>query len=527
MLRGRDAESSASLVSGPFRARPSAFVSPADAADLSLLVRWAADHGVALTPRGAGTGMPGGNLGPSVVVALGEGFGGIEPLAGRPGTFRAGAATVAAHLEAAARESGRFVPPLPSSARWCTLGGMAANNAAGARSFRHGPAAAWITALEGVDAAGEPFRVERRDRGSLSGTAHAWEEEDRPSHPEEASTAGSSRFDLPLPPLDLARGTDGRPAGWPRVRKNSSGYALDRFLPARDPLQLLVGSEGTLGILTALEWRTAPLPAERGVALLPADSPEDLVRIALAAPELGATACEFLGRRFLEMAGLVHDPEVGALARDAYALVLLEVDGAADEVRAGLDASRALGRSGAGPGIATPSPERAARLWALRHAASPTIARRAGRGLISTQFIEDSVVPVGRLAEYLTGLDEILSDSGFDAVVFGHAGDGNVHVNPLVDTRSADWEARVRSTLEQVVDMVSRLGGTLAGEHGDGRLRAPFLERVWGPHLTDAFRRIKNHFDPEGILNPGVVLPTRGQDPLEGFVPRPRLHPRI
>jgi FAD/FMN-containing dehydrogenase len=110
-------------------------------------------------------------------------------------------------------------------------------------------------------------------------------------------------------------------------------------------------------------------------------------------------------------------------------------------------------------------------------------------------------------------------------VIFGHAGDGNVHVNPLVDVGSPDWLLRVRATLEAVVDLVAELGGTLSGEHGDGRLRAPFLGRIWGDAAVAAFRRVKGHFDPEGRLNPGVILPVEGQDPLEGLRPRPRSWP--
>ena len=121
-------------------------------------------------------------------------------------------------------------------------------------------------------------------------------------------------------------------------------------------------------------------------------------------------------------------------------------------------------------------------------------------------------------------IDAILAEAGrgMDAVVFGHAGDGNVHVNPLVPVDAPGWEARVRAVLEGVVELVASLGGTLAGEHGDGRLRAPFLDRIWGPELSRLFRAMKGAMDPEGILNPGVVVPLPGQDPLEALHPRPR-----
>jgi FAD/FMN-containing dehydrogenase len=514
VLEAEGAEKAASRVSGPFRMSPAAYLSPTDPEDLALLVRWAGEHGVALTPRGSGTGMPGGNLGPSVVVSLaeGEGFRDLAPVEGQEGGLRTGAAVVASRADGAARSGGRCLPPLPSSAPWCSLGGMAANNAAGARSFRYGAAAAWVTALEGIDARGEPFRLEAGGGGS--GTL--------------PSRVSASLGELDLGELDDTRApvrTPRQDGAWPRVRKNASGYALDRYAAHRDPLQLLVGSEGTLAFLTSVEWRTAPLPPGRGVALLPARSPDDVVALALGAREVGASACEFLGRWFLELAGLADDPLVGEVVRGADSILLLEVEGAPEEVESRLAACAALGRDVAGPGIVAAGDEEARRLWSLRHAASPIIAREAGRGRISTQFIEDCVVPVDRLGEHLESLEAILAEARFDAVIFGHAGDGNLHVNPLVDVGSSDWPARVRWTLDRVAALVRHLGGTLSGEHGDGRVRAPYLESVWGADLTGAFRKVKDAFDPDGILNPGVILPLPGQDPLDGLVPRSRAFP--
>ncbi|MEX0935598.1 MAG: FAD-linked oxidase C-terminal domain-containing protein, partial [Gemmatimonadota bacterium] len=216
---------------------------------------------------------------------------------------------------------------------------------------------------------------------------------------------------------------------------------------------------------------------------------------------------------------------VAALAGGAFALVLIEVDGSPAQVEDRLDTLRALGRRVFRPGVTASDPTSIERLWSIRRGASPTIARKAGSGLISTQFIEDCVVPPARLHGYLEGLEEILEATNFDAIVFGHAGDGNVHVNPLLDVEAGDCIERVRRVLGEVTDLVSSLDGTLSGEHGDGRLRTPLLSRVWAPHLTRAFEQVKERVDPRSILNPGVICPLPGQDPLEGFSPRQRVHP--
>ncbi len=442
--------------------------------------------------------------------------------------IRAGAGMVAARVDEAAREVGAFLPPLPSSAPWCTVGGMVSANAAGARTFGYGDSSAWTVGLRGVDAEGRPFGT-----GSL--------------------------IDDDFPPLSLPSALPERirealaTLPWPAVRKNASGYDLPRWAgrgggmgrsSPPDPTPLLVGSEGTLVLITEVEWALVPLPESRGVALLPVGSPEELAELAVkmgamnggrvrthppevpppSAMDPGAvmvSACEFLGRRFLALSGLDDDPEWGPLARRSYALLFVEFSGPRPGVAEALHAlaSRV-------PGGKTAGTEAEARpLWALRHAASPTIAREAERGFVSTQFVEDSVVPPGRLADYIEGVDGILIEAGVDAVVFGHAGDGNVHLNPLLPVGVPDLELRVRSILRQVAELVRELGGTLTGEHGDGRVRAPHLETVWGGDRVALFRAVKGALDPAGILNPGVSRPLPEQDPLEGFAPRPRSWP--
>lgn len=514
-LDGPEAHRSAARISGPFQLPerlPLSWAEPRDADDLIRLVEWSRREGRPLVPRGGGTGMPGGNLGPGVVVSLQEGFGEIRPaLPAREGggTIRVGSGVVAGRVEEMASGRGLTLPCLPSSAPWATLGGMVANNAAGARSFGHGAMDRWVLAVEGVDADGVPFRCTRGTSDGAEGT-----------RPGDLGLAGRGAGFQP----GLLPGDPGAPP-WPALRKNSSGYALDRYARDRELLDLLVGSEGTLAILTGMTLRLAPRPEARGVHLLPVNASSDVSLLALEAHELGAVACEFLGRRFIEIAGLERDPLVGDLARDARTLFLLEFEGSPEEVEIGLARARTVGLELDGPGLGSADPTLARSLWELRHGASPMIAREAQRGLVSTQFIEDCVVPPARLGEYLDGLHDILARADIDAVVFGHAGDGNVHVNPLVPVTETDWEERVRRTLEDVVDLVARLGGTLAGEHGDGRLRAPFMERIWGPGWTREFRSVKERFDPEGRLNPGVVIPLEDQDPLAHLAPRPRSWP--
>jgi FAD/FMN-containing dehydrogenase len=131
------------------------------------------------------------------------------------------------------------------------------------------------------------------------------------------------------------------------------------------------------------------------------------------------------------------------------------------------------------------------------------------------QVIEDGAVPPDRLPEYVRGLRSLLARAGFGGVIFGHAGDGNLHVNPLVDVDQPAWRESLEVVLGEVATLVASLGGTLSGEHGDGRLRAPLLETIWGEEMVALFSGVKDIFDPSRILNPGVILPLPGQRPLD------------
>jgi FAD/FMN-containing dehydrogenase len=160
------------------------------------------------------------------------------------------------------------------------------------------------------------------------------------------------------------------------------------------------------------------------------------------------------------------------------------------------------------------TPESAAELWEVRHAASPILASLPPQTR-SLQVVEDGCVPIDRLADYVMLLRNAALSRGVRIVLFGHAGSGHLHANLLADVTEPGFELTLEEILADVSVGVARLGGTLAGEHGDGRLRAPLLEGIYGEEVLDLFRAVKRCFDPDGILNPGVILPTNAaQVPL-------------
>lgn len=481
--------------SGILRAVPRAAAVPRDAADVATLVRWAAATGTPLVPRGAGTGMPGGNVGPGVVVDLATSLQGVGPIdaEARRATVEPGATL--ARLNHACAPAGLHFPVDPSSGSRCSLGGMIANNSAGAHSVRYGATRAWVHSLDVVLADGTPATVVR-------GATH--------QHP--ALGTILHRVDDALQPERAYV-----EASWPQVRKNSSGYALREYLRSADPVDLLVGSEGTLAIVTRAVLDLAPLPTHRGLALLEFTSLEAAGRAVRAILPLDPATCEMLDRTFLELVRAAGVDTGYPLRPGLEAILLVEVEGSsAHDVTARLDGLRAaVDGLAARTSTATDAREQD-RLWEVRHAASPLIARRTD-GRVSMQFIEDGVVPLERLPDYVSALRRVLASHRLPAVIFGHAGDGNLHVNPLVDVSDPGWHETLDGVLREIARVVAELGGTLSGEHGDGRLRAPLLETVWGPHFVRLFRAVKNAFDPAGILNPGVILPLPGQRPFDAL----------
>ena len=494
---------------GIARATPLAVAVPADAEDVVVLVRWASESGVTLVPRGSGSGMAGGAVGPGVVVDLSRlaWIGEVDEAARR---VRVGPGALRGAVDAVARRHGLRFPPDPSSGAYCTLGGMASTNAAGAHTLRYGATRPWVVALDCVFADGA--RAELR-RGA----------------PPPRGAPAVERFLDELHPAIVAHERE-RPSVHPGVRKESSGYALAEYARGGDLLDLVVGSEGTLAVIVGLELALAPLPGATSSALAAFPSLEQAVAGAAAARELGASACELLDRTFLEVvasaAGTAASGGAPEVPAGSEAVLLAEVEGADldDAAARAAELARAFQRVGAGAVTVALDDVSEPALWELRHAASPVLAR-LDPALKSMQFVEDGAVPPERLPEYVRGVREALARQEIRGVIFGHAGDAHVHVNPLVDVRRDDWRESVGRLLADVVALTARLGGTLAGEHGDGRLRTPQLEHVWPAETRALFARVKGTFDPGGVLNPGVVVPLPGQRSLDDVKYDPDLPP--
>jgi len=463
---------------GIYRIVPSAVAVPRGVAELEQLVRWAAGTGTPLVPRGAGSGMAGGNVGRGVVADLSQGFPGIAPDWPRR-TVWVGASVTWAAVCQAARPFGLRLPPDPSSGAFATSGGMVATNAAGPRSVSAGSVRPWVEALEIIEAEGTTRRV-RRGGGP------------------------GERFALAPGQAELVR------ARFPRTRKNAAGYALDRYAESGDELDLLIGAEGTLALVTAVEWRLEPIPPDvAGVAL----GFSTVAQLAAAVPYLVAlnpSAVELLDRTLLDLVrGAGGDLPEGL---EGLLLVEFERETAPAARAVATDAVRGLQTSTAHVAMAVDRGGLDA-LWAVRRLASPALARLSDTRR-SLQVIEDGCVPLERLGDYITGIRRAAERRRVPVAMFGHAGDGHVHVNALPDVTSRGWSDALAGLYADAAELLLRLGGTPSGEHGAGRLRAGLLERFYGPEVIALFQAVKRAYDPRSILNPGVIIPSADWAPF-------------
>lgn len=478
---------------GIYRIVPRAVAVPATTAALQAVVRWARAERVPLVPRGAGSAMPGSSVGAGVVVDLSALDG--APIAIEAERYRAstGAAATLGDLAEEARRVGLRMPVDPSSSRWATAGGAVATNAAGPRSLKYGAVRRWVESLDLVTGDGDLVQLTR-------------------GQPPPDGALARRLAETVEPALRLARWRVA--SSFPKVRKNTSGYALDAYLASGDLLDLIVGAEGTLGVVTRVTWRLEPIPRARAGVRAAIRDVRRLAHCVPALVSLEPVSLELLDGTFLRFLGAdaVAIPRAAELM-DSGALLMIEFEGASREMLVP-ELERAVGilRPESLEVLEAADQAETDALWAIRHAASPRLARLGDRRR-SLQVIEDGCVPLDRIGDYIVAVRDAATRAGLEVVLFGHAGDGHVHANLLPDVGRPDWLERVRSVYDQVTGTLLTLGGTPSGEHGDGRLRARLVERLFGWEMTRLFHLVKRGFDPEGILNPGVKLAGDG-DPL-------------
>ena len=471
-----------------YRVPPRVVVRPYDADEVAAVLAVCRTTSTPLTPRGAGTSIAGNAIGTGVVLDFAQHMRALLALDAESGTARVQPGVVHAALQSAAAPAGWRFGPDPSTHNRCTVGGMIGNNACGARALAYGRTSDNVLAVSALTAAGEQLDATQRSaaRERLQQVV--------------GDGLGTIRTEL---------GTFGR---------QGSGYALEHLLPERgfDVARLLAGSEGTLAVLTEATVRLVRDAPYRALVLLGYPTMADAADDVPALIPCGPTACEGLDARIVEVVRSASGPAAVPALPTGAGWLFVEVVGESPIER---DAAAAAVVAAAGTAQTRVVTDRLelATLWRIREdgagLAARTLRRQARSGW------EDAAVPPERLGAYLRDFDALLRQHQLDGVPYGHFGDGCVHVRidfPLDE----DGGTRIyRRFVEDAARLVASYGGSLSGEHGDGRARSELLPAMYSPAAIALFEQVKDALDPTDLLNPGVLVRPR---PLDADLRRTR-----
>jgi FAD/FMN-containing dehydrogenase/Fe-S oxidoreductase len=485
-----------------FQVQPAGVVVPRDEEDVQALARYAAENNIPVVPRGAGTGVAGESLGAGLIVDLSQHFRTITAI--ESDTVRVQPGVTWRVLNARLAEVGRRFAPDPASGEVCTVGGMVANNASGARALRHGYTRDHVTGLRVVLDTGDAAAVGRE-----------------PLQAPDPAAAGHLQDIVGTVGFLLEQNAELIRTCRPRTPFNRCGYQLTDVVRdnALDLPRLLCGSEGTLALITEATLRTIPLPGGRALILLGFATLDAALRAVQQALAAQPAACELVDRRLLTLARGSDAAAVASLippAAEAVLLVEFESDTLreAREAALGLEDRLLRGQRLALHALTAFEPEEIDRVWHLREVALPALYGLRG-GSQPVPLIEDVGVPGEELAGYLHRVQEVLKQHETTASFLVHAGTGQVHTRPFLDLQQPGDVSKLAAIAEEVHTLALDLGGTVSSQHGTGLARTPWVARQYGP-LYPVFRQLKAAFDPRGIFNPGKIV---GPDPTSPVWP--------
>ena len=482
-----------------YQIEPLGVVVPRSREDLLRVVRLCARFRCPLTLRGGGTSQAGQAVGAGLVVDTSKHLTGVLELNTAERWVRVEPGLVLDELNAQLRPHGlRFAPDISTASR-ATIGGMMANNSSGARSVYYGKTIDHVLEQEVVLADGSVAHLRGLSPDELAAVTAG-----------EGLEADGYRVVQRLA-VELADEVERR---FPKVLRRVGGYNLDEFVRPDRPFnlsKLMVGSEGTLGVVLSAKLNLVPLPRAKAVlAIQFADLLESLGATPLILTH-GPSAVEVMDRFILDhtrQSAALEALRVSFIEGEPGALLCVEFYADREEdLPPRLEAlERDLRSHGLGYRYhhALDAPGQA-RIWSLREAALG-LSMAMKDDAKSLSFVEDTAVAPEKLREYIARFLEIVRRHGTRAGVYAHASVGCLHVRPVVNLKTAEGIRTFEAIATEVSDLALEYGGALSGEHGDGLVRSPFMSKMFGPVLYEAFRTIKRTFDPDGIFNPGKIV---------------------
>ena len=489
-----------------YQIRPLGVIRPRTTGDVIATVQYAAEHDLAIHPRGSGSGVAGESIGPGLVLDFSRYMQRISP-GEDPNRVTVQSGAMLADLNRTLRSGGhageekRWFGPDPMTRSITTMGSVLATNASGSHYLRSGAARDNIESMRVVTVDGELIDVHRHlaDEDSTAGRLSRGIVEIR------------NQF------RDLIDNFSGPPS-------SRGGYRLDDVVDENDTVDLakfLVGTQGTLGIMVDATVRTELIPAHRGVVLLFFHRLDAAARGAVKAIVHGVVACDLMDRRLLQIARDTDSRFAKVLPREAEAMLLVEIQGESlgdlydrlSVIREDLTA----GSAGAFGSVDTVKPEERDMYWALSRRVIPRLARVRGENT-PLPFTDDLWVPPDRLPDVLASIQATLQGLQATATVFAHAGHGQLHVRPFLDLGNTDDRERLMRLSQEIAEVVWNHGGQISVEHAAGLSRSYLMPRQFG-EMWQALGQVKRLFDPFHRLNPGKFFGAVLQKPNENLRP--------
>jgi FAD/FMN-containing dehydrogenase/Fe-S oxidoreductase len=487
-----------------YEIEPLGVVLPRDADDVTAAVQVAAQHGAAVLPRGGGTSLAGQTVGAAVHLDVSKYMNRVLELNAEERWVRVQPGVVLDELNAFLKPHGLLFGPDVSTSSRANIGGMMGNNSCGAHSLIYGKTVDHVIETQVVLADGSLATF-----GPLS-------------HQEAQGRAGLDGLEGQVygEIIRLARDNATEiEARFPKVMRRVSGYNLDEFTDGDRPFNLskvMVGSEGTLGVVVEAKLNLVELPAHTAWVACHFEDLIEALEANIEALKIAPSAIELTDKLLLDLTnGSIEYARYRSFIQgDPAAMLFVEFYGQTkEELWEKMEALEA-GLRAKGLGYAyykAVSPEDQQKMRELR---------KAGLGLLMgmkgdpkpTSGTEDTCVPVGHLPEYVGRVKELMQANGVEAVYYGHASVGVLHIRPVLDLKKAAGIQTLRALEEGMCAMVKEYGGAMSAEHGDGLARSEFIERMFGPRLVQAFAAVKKAFDPQGIMNPGKIVDAQPMD---------------
>jgi len=472
-----------------YQITPLCVIAPRDGTDVAAAVRYAAANNIPVVARGAGSGLAGEALGSGIVFDMTRYMNKILYFSTDEQSVTCEPGVVLDDLNNYLAKYGRKIGPDPSSGNRSTVGGIVANNSTGAHSLQYGYTADYVESIEAVLTDGSLVEI----KNNMS-----------PEEIRSRTLAQMAKESIAV----LAGKDDVIAQALPKTKRNRCGYNIAGICHngRMDLARLMAGSEGTLAIFTKITLRTVAVPPVKALIQFEYDSLEKMGQAVPIIVDTGVSTCDVMDKNVVDMA-IEALPEYRDILPAGAAAVLLVEHTAQTRQQVEEKIKRTVSAAG---NLAYKygvffGPEEQKRLWKSRKEAVPLLFRMKDKKH-PVEFIEDIVVDNKKLVEYLAGLEKVKKRYNLSMSCYGHPGDGELHIRPNLDLRDAADLEKMRLIADEVFELVWSLGGSISGEHADGLLRAAFIKRQYGPQYYEMLCKIKQIFDPDGLMNPGKII---------------------